>query len=100
MAAPGATAAERKMAAEDANKALAQALLGNTTDTDNNKSASLPKESPDSSDTDISQAEKKRAKRKKKLFVRVGRKGKLNRSKLRKMAVKDNTKLLMFYMGK
>ncbi len=81
---------------------MAQSLLGDTTDTDDDKSASLPEEYPDSSDTDISQAEKKmRAKRKKKLVVRVGGKGeKLNRSKLRKMALMDNTKLLMFCMGK
>ncbi len=102
MAAPGATPAERKKAAEEANKALAQSLLGDTTDTDDDKSASLPEESHDSSDSDISQAEKnKRAKKKKKLVVRVSGKGeKLNRSKLRKMALKDNIKLLMLYMGK
>ena len=79
---------------------MAQALLGDTTDTDDDKLVSLPEESPDSSGTDISQAEKKHAKRKKKLLVHVGGKGKMNRSQLRKMVVKDNTELLMLYMGK
>ncbi len=69
-----AAAAEREKVAEDANKALAQALLGDTTDTDENKPASLPEESPDSSDTDISQAEKKRAKEEEAARTR-GRKG-------------------------
>ncbi len=69
MAAPGASAAQRKKAADDAKAALAKALLGDTSDTEDNKSASLPEESSDSSDTDISQAEKRRKKRKKKLDV-------------------------------
>ena len=100
MAAPGATAAQRKKAAEDANKAMAKSMLGDTSNTDDDKSASLPEESPDSSDTNISAAEKKRAKRKKRLLVKVGGKKKINCSKMRKMAVKDNTRLLMIYMGK
>ncbi len=100
MAAPGATPAERKKAAEEANKALAQSLLGDTTDTDDDKSASLPEESANSSDTDISVAEKKLAKKRKRVLVKVGGKKKMNRSKMRKMAIKDSTKLLMIYMGK